>query len=481
MYHKIRAIIQMNRSKVLENKEEIAFHLLHKSLKPQTYLQVGIDYGKYMKFASCNTKCIGIGNAVSLKYPVSPLTRLFKYSSQYFFSNYNLRNEFGGEEVDLVFINHYKNITELETILNSILEFSTKKTPILIRVNNEQLDTTNLIEQLGWDMNTKMTSIGNQKYLTVSRASLDDYNFGDPKEINKYNLKQYRYYSKIQLKENPEAKEQKNPDKPKCLGVLLCYNDGDILEETILHLLKNNHELVVWDHSSNDSTSKVLDKYKKHFVERKLVSRDFDFYHLYQSMSKNLIDNYIDKYDIISWPDQDELQEGPNRDKSYYEHLCEFFNSGYDWIRFNNFVYWYTPEDDLAIKKPTQRIRYYGLYPDCSPRIRAWKTEATNIRFFNHNNPRGRMYPENFNLRHYPMRTKIQLERRIKHDRKDIAKPNMHFHYYYMGQVEGRTAISSSSLYRDDGISDLSHKIKFSWRQVYGSRKKLKNEQNKNY
>ena len=41
----------------------------------------------------------------------------------------------------------------------------------------------------------------------------------------------------------------------KLLGVLLCYNDADILEDAILHLLEHNHDLVVWDHGSDDGTA----------------------------------------------------------------------------------------------------------------------------------------------------------------------------------------------------------------------------------
>ena len=44
--------------------------------------------------------------------------------------------------------------------------------------------------------------------------------------------------------------------KPKALGVLLCYNDADILPEAIESLLNNNHELLVWDHGSDDGTGR---------------------------------------------------------------------------------------------------------------------------------------------------------------------------------------------------------------------------------
>ncbi len=39
------------------------------------------------------------------------------------------------------------------------------------------------------------------------------------------------------------------------LGVLLCYNDGDLLEDALRYLLNQEHHLVVWDHGSTDQTA----------------------------------------------------------------------------------------------------------------------------------------------------------------------------------------------------------------------------------
>lgn len=194
--------------------------------------------------------------------------------------------------------------------------------------------------------------------------------------------------------------------RPRCLGVLLCYNDADILEDTIKHLLENKHHLIVWDHGSNDDTGKILDKYNSYFVERKFIPRSFDFYKLYGAMSENLINNYIKDYDWISWPDQDEILEGYDRKKNYYEYVKDVYKSKYNWIRFNNHNFWLTSEDDVTIKSPVERVRYYSVFPDCAPRIRSWRAKVTNIREFNHNELEGEQYPRFFNLRHYPMRTR---------------------------------------------------------------------------
>ena len=75
--------------------------------------------------------------------------------------------------------------------------------------------------------------------------------------------------------------------RKRALGVLLCYNDADFLPEAIEALLNSNHELIVWDHGSTDATPQVLDKFQSVFVKRFFLPRSFDFYNLYQEVSKN--------------------------------------------------------------------------------------------------------------------------------------------------------------------------------------------------
>ena len=45
-----------------------------------------------------------------------------------------------------------------------------------------------------------------------------------------------------------------------------------------------------------------------------------------------------------------EFLEGPARDRSYFEYLCDAHESGVDWIEFRNFNFWCTDEDDPSIR-----------------------------------------------------------------------------------------------------------------------------------
>jgi Glycosyl transferase family 2 len=254
---------------------------------------------------------------------------------------------------------------------------------------------------------------------------------------------------------------------PRALGVLLCYNDEDILEEVIQHLLFNRHKLVAWDHGSNDGTAAILDKYQDDMLERSFIPRSFDFYKLYEAMSDNLISKYVNRFDWISWPDSDEILEGPKRDRGYYSYVREVFLSEANSIQFNNFNYWFTSEDDTGIASTVRRVRHYCLYPDCPPRIRSWRASATNIREFNHNPIPGEVFPQLFNLRHYPMRTQQQAIARVTRDRAGLERDGQNFHYDMAKEDLGLLIVDPQLLHIDDG-SDLNTCVTFNWRQIYG-------------
>ncbi len=189
---------------------------------------------------------------------------------------------------------------------------------------------------------------------------------------------------------------------PRLLGVLLCYNDGDLVEEAVRYLREQGHDVVVWDHGSTDETPAVLRSLEAELLELTTVPRSVDFYRLYQAMSEHLLDSYVDRYDWVSWPDQDEFLEGPDRARPYREWLYEVASSPYDWIQFNNYNFWWTPADDVDAVGVARRVRHYSLFPDCAPRVRSWRASATNIREFNHNPPKGERYPAVFQFAPLP-------------------------------------------------------------------------------
>jgi Glycosyl transferase family 2 len=256
--------------------------------------------------------------------------------------------------------------------------------------------------------------------------------------------------------------------RPRCLGVLLCYNDGDLLEESISYLLDQGHDVIAWDHGSTDETPAILERLRPQLRELRRVPREFDFYELYPEMSRHLIANYLGAYDWISWPDQDEFLEGPSRDRPYADYVGEAYDSGVDWIEFRNFNFWFTDEDDPEIPETTRRVRHYSLRTDGPPRIRSWRARVTNIRRFNHNPLDGTPSPRLFNLRHYPMRSLDQMRARVLRDRAGLRRGNMNFHYDNMRHHLESLRIPATSLHYDDGGSDLNLDPIFDRHEVYG-------------
>ncbi len=252
------------------------------------------------------------------------------------------------------------------------------------------------------------------------------------------------------------------------LGVLLCFNDGDLVEDSIRYLLEQNHHIIVWDHGSTDETQSKIEGFKKDLLEITYIPRDVDFYSIYPLMSSHLQTRYVPYYDWISWPDQDEFLEGPSRSKAYVDWLDEVHASTYCWIQFNNYNFWYTTRDDVRIRSTPRRVRYYSLFPDCAPRIRSWRASATNTRIFNHNPPTGEPWPTNFNLRHYPSRSREQLLRRVLRDRAGLRRGDSNFHYDNMKARLQLLEIGAEELHYDDQCSELNPDPTFNWRKIYG-------------
>jgi len=256
--------------------------------------------------------------------------------------------------------------------------------------------------------------------------------------------------------------------KPRCLGICLFFNDDDIVEDALTHLLENNHELVVWDHGSNDGTAAAIDKFNHHIRERFFLPRTFDFEKIFEHVSRHVIDNYAAQYDWISFPESDEILEGPDRQKSYYGYVEEVVDSPYDWVQFNNIVYWFTEKDDPNEPSPRKRIRHYSIWRDCAPRVYAWRASCMNIRRFNHNPPLGKQYPVNFNTCHYQVRSEGHMIKRIE-GRIGLSKGISNLHFDYMEKNKKDLYIPSEELNFDDGVSDLCLIQTFNWRKIYGA------------
>ena len=499
---------------------------IHRLLAPRTYVEIGVRHGESWQLVSEGVQSIGIDPAPSIRHEPRGQAQLFCGTSDEFFAQFPPTALFGGKAVDLAFIDgmhlfeyalrdfiHLEKcagengvilvhdclpvdaVTSARERTTSVWSGDVYKLILCLRewrpdLNVTVIDTapTGLAVITGLKPNDRTLEDNyaaiEQKYCALDYAVLGDAaqkcrmlgvvpddepslraalasRFGPAKVASDQAAKAAKSVGSLHVR-------AKLPTHPRKLGVLLCYNDADILVDVLDHLLVNGHDLVVWDHGSTDATPDVLRAYGDALLEHRRIAREVDFYRLYQAMSQHLITSWARRYDWISWPDQDEILEGAHRRASYAEQVHEAYAQGYDWIAFNNVNYWWTAADIGAITSPTRRVRHYSVFPNCAPRIRAWRADKTNVRLFNHNPIAGRGVPVHFNLRHYPMRSQAQMQRRLAHDRAALQRGDMNYHYNNMVRHPERLIIEPGRLHEDDGVGELNLAPRFDWRTIYG-------------
>lgn len=77
---------------------------LQKLLKPRTYVEIGFRHGQSFALAKTAIHSVAIDPAPEVRVPLPAGAKLFKLTSDEFFSGHNLRAELGNSVVDLAFI-----------------------------------------------------------------------------------------------------------------------------------------------------------------------------------------------------------------------------------------------------------------------------------------------------------------------------------------------------------------------------------------
>ncbi len=77
---------------------------IHTCLAPKTYVEVGVFKGGTLKLAQAATAVVAIDPDPKLEFTLPPHYKMFKSTSDAFFSGHDLSAELGGRSVDLAFI-----------------------------------------------------------------------------------------------------------------------------------------------------------------------------------------------------------------------------------------------------------------------------------------------------------------------------------------------------------------------------------------
>jgi glycosyltransferase involved in cell wall biosynthesis len=209
------------------------------------------------------------------------------------------------------------------------------------------------------------------------------------------------------------------------------FNDEDIIEEVISHLISQGLELVVLDNGSTDKTYEICKKFEDNgIVELRQYHSSSTRVHDLPIMFGMLYDMALTHSpDWVIRSDSDEILESGQRNQTLKQAIINADSDGYNLIQFDRFDFFMTDDDDENANSLKEKLKYYSHYGDFI--YRAWKyypgisvsDAGGHYPIF----PDGIKYQiakKKFVLRHYPLRSKKQTEKKLEDRMKGINENN---------------------------------------------------------
>lgn len=213
----------------------------------------------------------------------------------------------------------------------------------------------------------------------------------------------------------------------KVLAIIHCYNEEDIIVETVNHLLNNGIDVKVLDNYSTDNSYKLLlDNFKDN--DRVMLSQ-FPEQHteMYEWKMQLEETEKIAKtfdYDWFIHYDCDEFRQSPWLGYSLREAISFVDYLGYNAIDFCVVNFKLTKETNANLPIQARLNRYmFGEKPGHKVQVKCWK-KCSDINISESGGHKAefencKVYPIKFLNKHYPMRSVEQANNKVFFDRKD--------------------------------------------------------------
>jgi len=203
----------------------------------------------------------------------------------------------------------------------------------------------------------------------------------------------------------------------KIIGMLSVYNDGDIINEVIEHLLSQNLELVVLDNGSTDGSFEICRKFQdKGILQLKQFQTEtFNEFLVYRMLYDMAIAHNPDWVVKI---DSDEFLESGISKMNLKDAIIQVDKEGYNLIQFDRFDFFMTDDDKKNSDSIKNKLRYYSCQGDFLYRSWKYKPGITIGDVDGHYPifPEGDGYkiaPNKLVLRHYTFRSQEQAEKKM--------------------------------------------------------------------
>jgi hypothetical protein len=132
---------------------------IHRTLRPATYVEIGVRCGDSLRIAAAETRAIGIDPAPAISAPLPATTRLFDVTSDDFFASHDLARVLGDDHFSLAFIDGLHLFEQALRDFINLEQFAGPHSVILLhdcipldRVTSERTQTTEFYSGDVWKL-----------------------------------------------------------------------------------------------------------------------------------------------------------------------------------------------------------------------------------------------------------------------------------------------------------------------------------------
>jgi predicted O-methyltransferase YrrM len=132
---------------------------IHRSLRPETYVEIGVQNGDSLRIAGPDTLCVGIDPEPTITAPLSANTRLFPLTSDGFFATHDLAGVLGCDHFALAFIDGLHAFEQALLDFINLEQFSSPGSVVLLhdcipldRVTSDRTRTTDFYSGDVWKL-----------------------------------------------------------------------------------------------------------------------------------------------------------------------------------------------------------------------------------------------------------------------------------------------------------------------------------------
>ena len=230
--------------------------------------------------------------------------------------------------------------------------------------------------------------------------------------------------------------------RPKIAALVHVYNEGDILGETIRHLLDQGLHVHIVDNWSTDGSWEIAAAFPETQVSRERFPHEgpSEHYEWFRQLEHSERLAMRLPYDWFLHYDADEFRYSPWPGVSLRDAIGFVERLGYNAIDFTVLDFRYTADQDQVTSgfEANNTWFEFGRRPGHFLQVKGWKAGGEKIDLSNSGGhdakfPGRRLYPIKFLTKHYSLRSREQAEKKLMADRlprvqKELNERSWHQH-----------------------------------------------------